>query len=369
MTGAPDFELLWNSLPNPAFLASPDGAIGAVNSAAEAFLQSSARTLTKRNLFDMLGEDSRIADLLRQAAGKGNNLSEYNVDFSWPRLPDRLVDIQAAPMLDGSGMLLVTVTPRAIAETIDRSMTYQSAARSVAGMAGMIAHEIKNPLAGISGAAQLLEMEIDENQRELTRLICEETDRISELISRVEEFGDIGPPRREPVNIHDVLDRARLSAEAGFARHARFVTEYDPSLPPTSGDPGQLMQVLQNLLKNAAEAAPQVGGVITLRTSYRPGMKVKTAQGARESLPLQVSISDNGPGVPEELQRHIFEPFVTSKAQGSGLGLALVSKVIAEHGGVVACESKPGFTSFRLLLPLWVELEAESEADQRGNAA
>lgn len=366
---APDYELFWNSLPHPAFVAGGDGQILAVNSAAEGFLHSSARRLMSQNLFDMLGEDSRVADLLRQAAGKGNYLAEYNVAFAWPRLGEMLVDIQAAPMHDDFGALLVTVIPRAIAETIDRSMTHRSAARSVAGMAGMIAHEIRNPLAGISGAAQLLEMSIGDEDRELTRLIREEAERIGSLIARVEEFGDIGPPHRGEVNIHDVLDRARLSAEAGFAQHARFVTEYDPSLPPTSGDADQLMQVLLNLLKNAAEAAPQVGGVITLRTSYRAGMKVATSHGARESLPLEITITDNGPGVPEELQRHIFEPFVTSKARGTGLGLALVSKIVADHGGVVACQSRPGHTTFRLLLPVWAQDAEAREVIAQGDAA
>lgn len=367
MTGR-DYELIWNSLPQPAILAAPDGAILAVNGAAEAFLEASARSLTGRNLFAMLGEGSRIADLLRQTAGSGNYLAEYNVEFPWPRLPARLVDLQAAPLEDQSGAILVTVAPRAIAETIDRSMTHRSAARSVAGMAGMIAHEVKNPLAGISGAAQLLEMGLDEEDRELTRLIREEAERIGALIARVEAFGEIGPPRRGAVNIHDVLDRARLSAEAGFARHVRFATDYDPSLPAVAGDADQLMQVMQNLLKNAAEALPDTGGTITLGTAYRPGMKIAAPGGARESLPLEVSIVDNGPGVPEELRRDIFEPFVSSKSSGSGLGLALVSKIVADHGGIISCESEPGWTRFRLSLPVAAEHE-DSGATESVEAA
>ena len=367
-TATIDPELLWNSMPQPAFVASSAGQILTVNGAAETFLQSSAKSLTKKNLFDVLGDNSRLADLLRQAAHTGSYLVEYNVAFAWPRLGERLVDIQAAPLQDGSGALLVTMVPRAIAETIESSMTHRSAARSVAGMAATVAHEIKNPLAGIKGAAQLLEMNVGEADRELTRLIQEEATRIATLVNRVEEFGELGPPRRGPVNIHDVLDRGRLSAEAGFARHVRFLTEYDPSLPPTAGDADQLIQVIQNLLKNAAEAAPPVGGVIALRTSYKPGMKIANLGGARESLPLQVTITDNGPGVPEEIQRHIFEPFVSTKVHGTGLGLALVSKVIADHGGVVACDSRPGNTVFKLLLPIWSEA-GSADADDGGSPA
>jgi len=145
---------------------------------------------------------------------------------------------------------------------------------------------------------------------------------------------------------------AAKSAKAGFAAHVRFIEEYDPSLPPVPGDPGQLTQVIMNLLKNAAEAAPPVGGVIMLKTAYRAGMKVRTGPGQKESLPLMIEISDNGAGVPEDLKPHLFEPFVTSKGSGTGLGLALVSKVIADHGGVISCDSEPGFTTFRLLLPV-----------------
>ncbi|MEO1316408.1 MAG: ATP-binding protein, partial [Pseudomonadota bacterium] len=216
----------------------------------------------------------------------------------------------------------------------------------------MLAHEVKNPLAGISGAAQLLEMSLGERDRELTDLIRAEANRISDLLAQVEEFGAIGPRRSIPVNIHDVLDRAVKSAKAGFARHARFIEEYDPSLPPVMGDPDQLIQIFMNLLKNAGEATPEVGGLVTVRTAYRAGIKVVGPSGKRASLPLQVTIADNGSGVPEEMKRHIFEPFVTSKSSGSGLGLAFVSKAVSDHGGVISCESEPGWTRMKLRLPI-----------------
>jgi two-component system nitrogen regulation sensor histidine kinase GlnL len=282
-------------------------------------------------------------------------MAEYDVELSWPDRPARLVDLHAAPVNQAPGGIVVLIHPRAIAETMDRSLSHRNAARSVAGMSAMLAHEVKNPLAGISGAAQLLEMNASEADRELTTLIREEADRIKALMARVEQFGDIGPARREPINIHDVLDRAARSARAGFASHIRFIEDYDPSLPPTPGDADQLMQVILNLLKNAAEATPEVGGVITLGTAFRAGIKVATPGGRRESLPLQITITDNGPGVPEDLQRHIFEPFVSSKAEGSGLGLALVSKIVADHGGIISCESEPGWTRFRLSLPVAAE--------------
>jgi two-component system nitrogen regulation sensor histidine kinase GlnL len=346
------FEILWHALPTPAMMLDDAGRIAEVNTAAESFFAASNRQLGGRQLDSVIGEDSRMAELVRLVMARGTKMSEYDIELSWPELPTRLVDLHAAAISQAPGGVVVMIHPRAIAETMDRSLSHRNAARSIAGMSAMLAHEIRNPLAGISGAAQLLEMNADAGDKELATLIREEADRIGALMARVEQFGEIGPSRLVPVNIHDVLDRACRSAKAGFAAHLRFVEEYDPSLPPTMGDADQLIQVILNLLKNAAEAAPQVGGTISIRTAYRVGMKVATPTGRRESLPLQITITDNGPGVPEELLRHIFEPFVSSKQTGSGLGLALVSKIVADHGGIIACDSEPGRTRFRLSLPV-----------------
>jgi two-component system nitrogen regulation sensor histidine kinase GlnL len=363
MNAVRDYELIWNSLPVPVLAVDGEGAIVEANGAAENFFSASQRQLVGQTLAALAGDDSRVADLVRQVLRQGVKMAEYGVELSWPELPMRLVDLQAGPMTERQPGAVVMIHPRAIVETMDRSLSHRNAARSVAGMAQMLAHEIKNPLAGISGAAQLLEMNLSNEDRELTGLIREEVKRIGDLVARVEQFGEIAPGRYRPVNIHDVLDRACRSAKAGFAAHVRFIQEYDPSLPPTPGDPDQLLQAFLNLLKNAAEAVPKVGGIITLRSSYKGGMRVATASGRRESLPLQITITDNGSGVPEELQRHIFEPFVTSKSTGSGLGLALVSKIVADHGGVISCESEPGWTRFRLLLPVAAEDVEHSAED------
>ena len=364
---ASDYEQIWQAMPNPGLTLNADDGFADLNGAAEHFLARSRRSIVGRNLFQLVGEDSRIADLVRRVRAGGRELSEYNVEFGWPDAPPRMVDIFATPLEDDA--ILILMHPRANAEVMGRQLTSRDAARSVVGMASMLAHEIKNPLAGISGAAQLLEMNAGPEDAELTTLIRDEADRIEALVKRVEEFGDFGLARRRPVNIHDVLDRAAKSAKAGFAAHVRFVDEYDPSLPPTMSDADQLIQVFINLLKNAAEATPAVGGVIMLKTSYRAGLKVRTARGNAESLPLQITISDNGTGVPEDLKEHMFEPFVTSKATGSGLGLALVSKIIADHGGVISCDSAPGYTKFRLLLPVASAAEIETFASAQETAA
>jgi two-component system nitrogen regulation sensor histidine kinase GlnL len=251
--------------------------------------------------------------------------------------------------------VVVMLQERTIADKMDRQLTHRSAARSVIALAAMLAHEIKNPLSGIRGAAQLLEQSVGDDDRSLTRLICDEADRIVKLVDRMESFSDEPPGARESLNIHSVLDHVRMVAMAGFARHVRFEQVYDPSLPHVLGSRDQLIQVFLNLVKNACEAIDQGGmdGEIVLSTAYRPGVRLKTRAAADPvSLPLEVCVRDNGPGVPPDIASHLFDPFVTTKSSGTGLGLALVAKVIGDHGGVVEFESLPRRTTFRVLLPL-----------------
>ena len=240
-----------------------------------------------------------------------------------------------------------------MADKLDRQLTHRNAARSITAMAAMLAHEVKNPLSGIRGAAQLLEQDADEAGRELTRLICDETDRIVALVDRMEAFSDHRPIEREAANIHEILERVRKLAQSGFARHVRFVEEYDPSLPLVHGNRDLLVQVFLNIVKNAAEAVPGADGEIILTTGYRHGLRLAGPGGAgRRHLPLMVAISDNGPGIPEDMRPYLFDPFVTTKRNGTGLGLALVAKVIGDHGGVIEFDSQPRRTVFRVFLPV-----------------
>jgi two-component system nitrogen regulation sensor histidine kinase GlnL len=232
-------------------------------------------------------------------------------------------------------------------------------------MAAVLAHEIKNPLSGIRGAAQLLEPGLKDEDRGLTQLICAETDRIRNLVDRMEVFGDERPLGTEPVNIHLVLDHVKRLAETGFAGGTPIVVDYDPSLPPVPGNRDKLVQAFLNLLKNAAEAIEEgrEPGRIVLRTAFRPGMRLAVPGSiARVSLPLMIEVEDTGPGVAEELKPHLFDPFVTTKRKGTGLGLALVAKIIRDHGGVIECESAPKRTVFRVLLPLQDQQKARPVA-------
>lgn len=354
------FEGLWGAIPYPALVVDETDTILTANPATESFGATSQRQMAGRPLAKFLGGDSAVLDVVNQARRNGVSVAQYNVMVGWADQVPQLQNVHAAPLHDSIGDVLILMHPQGMAEKMDRSLGHRSAARSVTGMAAMLAHEIRNPLAGISGAAQLLEMTLGDADRELTGLIQAEAARIGKLVDRVEQFGDLRPAQRRPLNIHDVLDRARRAAQAGFAAHARFSEEFDPSLPPTAGDPDQLLQVFQNLLKNAAEAVPRVGGAIAISTAYRPGVKMSRPGQTSESLPLLVSITDNGPGIPENLIRDVFDPFVSSKVNGTGLGLSLVSKFVADHGGVVECDSRPGRTRFRVRLPVWRgEIEAE----------
>jgi len=262
----------------------------------------------------------------------------------------------AGAMSEQPGLIVLMLQQRSMAQMIEGQLTHRAAARSVSGMAAVLAHEIKNPLSGIRGAAQLLEPGLKDEDRALRQLICTETDRIRDLVDRMEVFGDERPLATEPVNIHSVLDHVKRLAETGFADGTKIQVDYDPSLPPLSGNRDKLIQAFLNLVKNAAEAIAEIrepSGRIMLRTAFRPGVRLAVpGTGARVSLPLMIEVEDNGPGVADELKPHLFDPFVTTKRKGTGLGLALVAKIIGDHGGIIECESVAKRTLFRVLLPL-----------------
>ncbi len=261
--------------------------------------------------------------------------------------------------------VIVSLHEQSIARKIDHQLTHRNAARSVTAMAALLAHEVKNPLSGIRGAAQLLEQSAPAEDRELTRLICDETDRICALVDRMEVFSDGRPIEKGPVNIHAVLEHVRKVAQNGFAKQVRFIENYDPSLPPVAGSRDLLVQLFLNLVKNAAEAAPEKGGEIVLATSYQHGVRLAVAASEnRLQLPLLVSVQDNGEGIPDDLKSHLFDPFVTTKKDGSGLGLALAAKIVGDHGGIIEFDSEPRRTVFKVMLPIYRSASAASDADR-----
>jgi len=350
-------DALVNALPHPVLMIAADGRIADANVAAEQFFDASVQLLRRHMIRDLVPFGSPLLTLIEQVRQRGSAVNEYKVDLATPRNPgERLVDLYVGPISEYPDHVLIMLQERTIADKMDRQLTHRGAARSVIALAAMLAHEIKNPLSGIRGAAQLLEQSTTDDDRPLTKLICDETDRIVKLVDRMEVFADERPVEREPVNVHVVLDHVKRLAQSGFARHIKFVEEYDPSLPPVLANRDQLVQVFLNLAKNAAEAIGEnaIDGEIQLTSAFRPGVRLAVpGSKARVSLPLEFCVKDNGPGVPEDLMPHLFDPFVTTKPTGSGLGLALVSKIVGDHGGIIECESQPRRTVFRVLMPIY----------------
>jgi two-component system nitrogen regulation sensor histidine kinase GlnL len=297
-----------DALVAPVIVVDGQDEVRYVNAAGEQFFGASQAALLGHSLAGLLPSDNPVFALLTAVRGSGHPVTEYGVRIETPRIAALTLTIEAAPVVEFPGAVVLSL--------------------------------------------QLIEQEADPGTRQLTTLICEEADRIVALVNRMEMFSDDRPIERRPVNIHEVLDRVRALAEAGFARGVAFKVNYDPSLPPVLGNRDLLIQAFLNLVKNAADAVPEDGGEILLETRYQQGIRLKVpGGGTRVDLPLVVSVQDNGSGVPEELRRHLFDAFVTTKTGGRGLGLALVAKIIGGHGGVIDLDSRPRRTVFRVALP------------------
>ena len=345
-----DGDTLWASLPIPALLIAPDGAIVASNGAAENFLNISDKGLSGADLWDKVSVEPDLHAAFDRAHRLRSSVYVAEAQIGSPLRAPALCSALFAPLIGVDDRMIFFISPRELAQRVIQNGQSHKAARSAIGMAEMLAHEIKNPLAGITGAAQLLSMGLSPEDQELTDLIVAESRRIVQLLEQVEQFGNLRPPQRRALNIHDVLDRARQSASVGFGAHMYFIVDYDPSLPQALADADQLQQVFLNLLKNAAEAGRD-GGSIRLRTFYDGALRVTQADGTQSRLPLQIEVIDDGPGLPPEIAADVFEPFVSGRENGTGLGLALVSKLIHEGGGWISVQSKPGETKFRVSLP------------------
>ncbi len=349
-----DARHLLDALAHP-ILAVENHRVVFANASAEDFFRVSAASLGRLRIEDIIPATSPLHAVIAQTQLNPQSINEYGIHIGTPRTGgERLVDVQAATIVDLPGAVLLSIHQRSIAQKLDQQLTHRSNVQTVTGLASVLAHEIKNPLSGIRGAAQLLEPALSGEDKALSQLIQKEADRIRDLVDQMEAFSEDAPLHRQPVNIHEVINHVKQLAVSGFARGLRVVEEYDPSLPPVLGDRNLLVQLMLNLVKNAAEAvaAEKPAGEIVLTTAYRPGVRLMLpGSEERVSLPLEVQICDNGPGVPSGMVQRLFDPFITSKPNGRGLGLALAAKITRDHFGILEYERRRAMSVFRVLLP------------------
>ncbi len=352
-------------LPNPVFVLDRDDRFVYLNQAAEIFFQSSQMMLLGTSLASLIPADSNFLSMVSRARAQATSVGDQGVEFAGPKIGIKLINVQITPFGDAEPRLLVCIQERALAERLRGQSLFRGAARSIAAMAALLAHEVKNPLAGIKGAAQLLEADLvnangdvkggangDMNGQSLTRMIVEESDRVAALLDRMEGFAGGANLVLAPVNIHEILDHCLNLAQASYGAHTTIRRSYDPSLPLVNGHRDLLIQAFINIIKNASEATDSNGEMV-IKTSYSQGRRLTfAAVDGGSYAPVQVEVIDNGAGISEELRDHIFDPFVSGRSGGSGLGLTMVASVIADHGAMIDVESVPGQTVFRMNFPL-----------------
>lgn len=350
-------EAVISGLTHPVIALDDQDTFAFINSAGEEFFKASSSVIIGVPLSSIIDRAHPIFDMITRSRTTRASVSDQGLELSSPKLGQRLVNIQVST-LHAAGMpdvVIIAFQERALAERLRGQEQFRGAARSMTSLSALLAHEIKNPLAGIRGAAELLRNhdDIDDDERlSLTDLIVAETDRIAALLTRMEALAGGKTIDRFAVNIHEVIDHCIRLARNSFGKGKTIRSFFDPSLPDAEGDRDLLIQTLLNLIKNACEATDN-NGIIEIKTSYNLGARFAVdGDGQRMASPLVVEISDNGIGIPDDLRSHIFDPFVTNKSSGSGLGLALVASTIADHGGTIEMQSQPGKTSFRIGLPM-----------------
>ena len=348
-----NFNALWNLIPFPSVVLDSNNMVISANHASEIYFSTSLKKLLNQNLGHFIGEVSVLNSLIDGVRKNQKTVIHYDLNFVAPLLQKACQNIHVIPFGEQSNIVLVVFEIRSDIEKLRDVLPYKAAAKSVTRMSAMLAHEIRNPLAGIYGAAELLEKSVGSSDNELTELIKMESKRIGNLVDTFERFGEIKSLKFSNFNVHDVLDRSIRSMVSIFGNEISVKKDYDPSLPDVFGDADQILQLFQNILKNSFEAFGGSMGKIKVQTKFKLGFK---------NLPLVIVISDNGPGIPLALKDQIFQPFISSKVNGSGLGLSLVSKIVSDHNGIIDFVSSEVGTKFRLLLP-WKKIKKGVESD------
>ena len=354
---------IFAALPNPVFVLDLENKFIYLNQAAEIFFQSSRMILLGTALNSIIAADSNFLSMVRRARAQSISVGDQGVELNGPKIGLKLINVQITPFGDRGLRLLICIQERALAERLRGQSLFRGTARSIAAMAALLAHEVKNPLAGIKGAAQLLEADLDDDGQNLTRMIVEESDRVAALLDRMEGFAGGANLVLAPLNIHEILDHCLNLAQASYGAHVKVRRSYDPSLPLVNGHRDLLIQAFINIIKNACEAT-DINDKIIIKTSYSQGRRLTfSAVDGGSYAPVQVEVIDNGRGISEELRDHIFDPFVSGRCKGSGLGLTMVASVVADHGAMIDVDSAPGQTVFRVNFPVAPDFgQAKDEA-------
>ncbi len=354
---------IFANLPNPVFVLDLENRFIYLNQAAEIFFQSSRMILLGTVLTSIIPADSNFLSMVRRARSQSISVGDQGVELAGPKIGLKLINVQITPFGDREPRLLICIQERALAERLRGQSLFRGAARSIAAMAALLAHEVKNPLAGIKGAAQLLEADLDSDGQNLTRMIVEESDRVAALLDRMEGFAGGANLVLAPLNIHEILDHCLNLAQASYGAHMKIKRSYDPSLPLVNGHRDLLIQAFINIIKNASEAT-DIDAEIVIKTSYSQGRRLTfSAEDGGSYAPVQVEVMDNGRGISEGLRDHIFDPFVSGRSGGSGLGLTMVASIIADHGAMIDVESVSGQTVFRMNFPVAPDFDqAKQEA-------
>ncbi|MDF0544374.1 ATP-binding protein [Sphingobium sp. H39-3-25] len=349
---APSLADIITAFPVAILVVGPDNRIADTNVRAETLLNMARSAIIGSDI----GRTVRMADNSTRFDiwHSDKPLAAYDVQVHAGRTAAAEVDLMIAPIPDHDGWRAVSIHPKSQAQKIGHRRT-AGGTRSAMGAAAILAHEIKNPLSGIRGAAQLLDNGDDAGTTALTQLICNEVDRIAALIDRMQDFTTERTLDCTAENIYPLIDRAVNVARAGFAKNIKITKLYDPSLPFSLINGDALVQVMINLLKNAAEALGKVENPsVRIETAFRHGVSVMLGEQGSKVLPIEIVVIDNGPGVPENIRDHLFNPFISGKRDGQGLGLALVDKLVRDMNGFVQYvrDEESGETIFRVLLPM-----------------
>ena len=343
------YQQIVEGLSSGVLMFNPDLQLEYLNPAGEMLLEASSQRLHGTNIAEILPQNEAFIDSVREAIDSGHPFSEREFVLNFPGPRATIVDVAVTPLTEGSkqNALLIELKPAEHLLRISKEENQFNQSQAIRALIRGLAHEVKNPLGGLRGAAQLLERELpEESLKEYTGIIIGEADRLRNLVNRM--LGPNTMPQRVALNIHEVVEHVRQLMEAEVAATVSIEKDYDPSIPDLLADRDQLVQAILNIVRNATEAVGS-NGVITLRTR---ALRQFTIGHKRHKLVCQLEIIDNGPGIPEDVVETIFFPMVSHRAEGTGLGLSIAQSLIQQHDGIILCNSQPGHTVFRVLIPI-----------------